>query len=63
MAVSSISCSGPVIKGNINSKGQKIYHTVNSGQYMRVEIDERQGERYFCTEDEALAAGWRAALK
>jgi hypothetical protein len=57
------SCSGPLIKGNINSKGQKIYHTVNSGQYMRVIIEENKGERYFCTEEEALAAGWVGAKK
>lgn len=62
-SVSAASCSGPLIKGNINSKGQKIYHTVNSGQYMRVEIVESQGERYFCTEEEAQAAGWRAAMR
>lgn len=57
------SCNGPIIKGNITSKGQKIYHTVNSGQYMRVEIDESKGERYFCSEEEARAAGWQAAKK
>jgi hypothetical protein len=51
------------IKGNINAKGQKIYHTTASGSYDRVQIDEKAGERYFCTEQEALAAGWRAALK
>jgi len=56
-------CSGALIKGNINSKGSKVYHTPLSGQYGRVEIDESKGERYFCSEEEALAAGWRPALK
>jgi hypothetical protein len=56
-------CKGPIIKGNINSKGQKIYHTVSSGQYQRVIIEEDKGEKYFCTEDEAVAAGWVAAKK
>jgi hypothetical protein len=56
-------CSGALIKGNINSKGGKVYHTPLSGQYGRVEIDESKGERYFCSEEEALAAGWRPALK
>uniref|UniRef100_A0A383VJI2 TNase-like domain-containing protein n=1 Tax=Tetradesmus obliquus TaxID=3088 RepID=A0A383VJI2_TETOB len=60
---SQLQCGGPLIKGNINSKGQKIYHTTASGSYARVEIDEKAGERYFCTEAEAQAAGWRAALK
>lgn len=58
-----VKCNGPLIKGNINSKGQKIYHTERSGQYMRVIIEEAKGERYFCTEEEALAAGWVAAKK
>lgn len=56
-------CSGPLVKGNINNKGEKIYHTVSSGAYMKVEIDERAGERYFCTEQEAQAAGWRPARR
>jgi hypothetical protein len=56
-------CSGPLIKGNISAKGAKIYHTVASGQYARVEIDERKGERFFCTEEEALAAGWVPARR
>lgn len=59
----SVKCNGPVIKGNINSKGQKIYHTERSGQYMRVIIEENKGERYFCSEEEAVAAGWVAAKK
>eukprot|EP00882_Tetradesmus_deserticola_P002244 GHRQ01002396.1.p1 GENE.GHRQ01002396.1~~GHRQ01002396.1.p1 ORF type:complete len:345 (+),score=130.59 GHRQ01002396.1:162-1196(+) len=58
-----LQCSGALIKGNINSKGEKIYHTPASGSYARVQIDQKAGERYFCTEQEALAAGWRAALK
>jgi hypothetical protein len=56
-------CNGPLIKGNINSKGQKLYHTASSGQYTRVEIDENRGERYFCTEEEAVAAGWQPSKK
>jgi endonuclease YncB( thermonuclease family) len=49
------------IKGNINSKGDKIYH-VHSGMssYRATKIDESKGERWFCSEEEAQAAGWRA---
>eukprot|EP00879_Flechtneria_rotunda_P005827 GHRR01006131.1.p1 GENE.GHRR01006131.1~~GHRR01006131.1.p1 ORF type:complete len:319 (+),score=111.51 GHRR01006131.1:262-1218(+) len=54
-------CNGPLIKGNINSKGQKLYHTPNSRAYTRVEINERKGEKFFCSEQEALAAGWQPA--
>lgn len=46
------------IKGNISSSG-KIYHLPESRNYARTTIDEASGERWFCTEDEAKAAGWR----
>jgi hypothetical protein len=58
-----VRCLGPVIKGNINAKGGKIYHTTKSGSYDRVLIELDKGERYFCTEEEAKAAGWRPAIK
>jgi endonuclease YncB( thermonuclease family) len=48
------------IKGNINSKGERIYHVPGSSGYPSTEIDPTRGERWFCTEDEARAAGWRA---
>lgn len=48
-----------LIKGNISSSG-KIYHTPASPWYSRTKINEAKGERWFCTEEEALAAGWRA---
>lgn len=47
------------IKGNIGSGGTRIYHVPGSRLYERTRIDESQGERWFCTEDEARAAGWR----
>ncbi|MGH1351233.1 MAG: thermonuclease family protein [Methyloligellaceae bacterium] len=47
------------IKGNISGKG-KIYHTPWSPWYSRTRINLKKGERWFCTEDEALKAGWRA---
>ena len=48
-----------LIKGNISSS-DKIYHTQASPWYSRTKINEAKGERWFCTEEEALAAGWRA---
>lgn len=48
------------IKGNISKSG-RIYHMPWSPAYARTRINARQGERWFCTEAEALAAGWRAA--
>ena len=51
---------GCMIKGNINSKGDHIYHCPRWRDYDKTEIDEEKGERWFCTEEEARAAGWRA---
>jgi endonuclease YncB( thermonuclease family) len=48
------------IKGNINGKGEKIYHVPGSGSYGTTSIYEAKGERWFCSEAEAKAAGWRA---
>lgn len=47
------------IKGNINSKGERIYHVPGGRWYERTKINEANGERYFCSEREAVAAGWR----
>ncbi|MCY3543560.1 MAG: helix-hairpin-helix domain-containing protein [Chloroflexi bacterium] len=49
------------IKGNIHlDSGERVYHTPDSPWYSRTEIDTRAGERWFCTEQEARDAGWRA---
>jgi len=48
-----------IIKGNISSSG-KIYHTPSSPWYDRTKINTAKGERWFCSEEEAEAAGWRA---
>lgn len=54
------SSAGCQIKGNINSKGDKIFHQPGTRDYERTVINEASGERMFCSEDEAKAAGWRA---
>lgn len=51
---------GCPIKGNI-SKGGKIYHMPWSSFYRATRINTAKGERWFCNEAEAIAAGWRAA--
>ena len=51
---------GCVIKGNINSKGERIYHAPGMSSYGATRINESRGERWFCSEEEARAAGWRA---
>lgn len=51
-----------LIKGNISSSGEKIYHLPGCGSYEKTRIDEARGEKWFCSESSALAAGWRKAL-
>ena len=48
-----------LIKGNINSKGVRIYHPPGCKYYGSTVIDPKRGERWFCSEQEAVAAGWR----
>ena len=53
--------AGCDIKGNINSKGEKIFHQPGDSSYPDTVITESKGERYFCSVADAVAAGWRAA--
>lgn len=48
------------IKGNINREGEKIYHVPGSKYYDDTVITPDTGERWFCSVDEAVMAGWRA---
>ena len=59
-APATASPSGCQIKGNISAKGEKIYHMPGSSSYAKTRISEASGERMFCSEEEAKAAGWRA---
>ena len=50
------------IKGNIShNSGKRIYHMPGDRDYERTRISTSRGERYFCSEAEARAAGWRRA--
>ncbi len=51
-----------VIKGNISDNG-RIYHMPGQEHYDRTRISTSKGERWFCTEAEARAAGWRRARR
>jgi len=48
-----------VLKGNISSSGEKIYHVPGQRYYNQTVITESKGERWFCSEEEAQKAGWR----
>ena len=53
-----------VIKGNISrNSDNRIFHVPGQADYEATRIDPDRGERWFCTEDEAIAAGWRKALR
>jgi hypothetical protein len=49
------------IKGNISPAGERIYHLPADAYYSSTVISPQRGERWFCTEAEATAAGWRHA--
>ncbi len=53
---------GCIIKGNISSGGQ-IYHLPGQENYADTRISTAKGERWFCSEAEARAAGWRPARR
>ena len=56
--------AGPcLIKGNISSRGERIYHVPGGAYYSRTKISPATGERFFCSEAEAKAAGWRASRR
>jgi len=52
-----------IIKGNVNRNGERIYHMPGQAFYDKVRMDLGTGKRWFCTSEEAEAAGWRRALR
>jgi hypothetical protein len=50
---------GCVIKGNISvATGKKLYHLPGMRNYEATVIELTKGERWFCSEAEALSNGW-----
>jgi hypothetical protein len=54
------------IKGNVNRKGEHIYHEPGGRDYDRLVMDNcddhgmcAHGKRWFCSAAEAETAGWR----
>jgi endonuclease YncB( thermonuclease family) len=47
------------IKGNVNSSGVCIYHTPKSRWYAKISMKISKGTRWFCSVEEAQAAGCR----
>jgi endonuclease YncB( thermonuclease family) len=64
------SASGPVapspectIKGNVNGAGECIYHTPASRWYAQIKMQVAKGTRWFCSVEDAEAAGCRATKR
>ncbi|MGO8454519.1 succinoglycan biosynthesis protein exoi [Rhizobium ruizarguesonis] len=48
------------IKGNVSiATGERIFHVPGQRHYAETKISPKYGERWFCSEFEAWAAGWR----
>jgi endonuclease YncB( thermonuclease family) len=65
-AILMASASGPVapspdctIKGNVNGAGECIYHQPTSRWYAQIKMKISKGTRWFCSVEEAEAAGCR----
>ncbi|MBD3282597.1 MAG: hypothetical protein GF387_03280 [Candidatus Portnoybacteria bacterium] len=51
-----------IIKGNISERGYgKVYFLPGCDNYEKVKIDFSRGEKYFCSEEEAIEAGFKKA--
>ncbi|MDG4854563.1 MULTISPECIES: thermonuclease family protein [unclassified Mesorhizobium] len=55
--------AGCNIKGNLSADGERIYHVPGQKYYGATIINRAKGERWFCSEADALAAGWRRSRK
>jgi endonuclease YncB( thermonuclease family) len=60
IAAAATAPSGCAIKGNVSRNGN-IYHVPWSPWYAKIRMDDAPGKRWFCSEAEAVAAGWRPA--
>lgn len=51
-----------IVKGNISyNGGKRLYHIPGMEDYQNTRIDSNKGERWFCSEEEAIANGWQKA--
>jgi hypothetical protein len=40
-----------------------VFHLPDGAFYERTRIEEGKGERWFCSPEEAVAAGWRPSMR
>jgi micrococcal nuclease len=56
--------SQPRIKANLDERtGERVYLVPDSLFYVTTIVDESKGDRWFCLEEEAIAAGFRKAKR
>ena len=50
-----------LIKGNVSKRNndEKIYHCPGWRDYEKTQVNPEEGDRWFCSEKEAIAAGFR----
>ena len=54
----------PVIKGNVDQRsGERLYYVPESLFYSTTVVEPGQGDRWFCTEAEAQALGWKRSKR
>ena len=58
-----IATQGCKIKGNISNSGEKIFHVSGSSGYKQTKISLNKGERWFCSEEDAIRQGWRKSKR
>lgn len=51
------------VKGIVAADGERIYHLPGGAFYPHATVDPASGERWFCSEDEAQAAGWTRSTR
>jgi len=54
---------GCTIKGNVGRDGVRYYHLPSFRHYEETVVNLDKGDQYFCSEKEALAAGWTRAVE
>ncbi|WP_444861203.1 sunset domain-containing protein [Bradyrhizobium diazoefficiens] len=52
-----------LIKGTIERSGERIYHQPGQASYELIDMTKKRSERWFCSEAEAEATGWRKAVR
>lgn len=48
-----------LVKGSIDAAGERLYAVPLDRGYRQIELDPARGERAFCSDEDASAAGWR----